>query len=185
MPAHVNRLPDAEPPARSFALVIADQVFPYLRHRCELDAIEALVMPHGLLGLQLPLPREVPAEQDAADPTWAQCAFYPWESLRRLMLQWEGQPSAGSWLLFKRNAGVSEAMTRINRREGDGFLRHADGFLSDTDVILPLDAHDGVLGSRAALPACRRPAALPRRLAAAPLPLSQAMAALDTPDEPG
>ncbi|RBL53302.1 hypothetical protein BRN24_18790, partial [Xanthomonas oryzae pv. oryzae] len=78
-------------------------------------------------------------------------------------------------MLFKRNAGVSEAMTRINRREGDGFLRHADGFLSDTDVILPLDAHDGVLGSRAALPACRRPAALPRRLAAAPLPLSQAM----------
>ncbi|WP_220124254.1 hypothetical protein, partial [Xanthomonas oryzae] len=98
VPAHVNRLPDAEPPARSFALVIADQVFPYLRHRCELDAIEALVMPHGLLGLQLPLPREVPAEQDAADPTWAQCAFYPWESLRRLMLQW-GRPAVGRLLV--------------------------------------------------------------------------------------
>ncbi|MHA6494566.1 methyltransferase domain-containing protein [Pseudomonas borbori] len=60
----VNRF-SGIPQPESFSLVTAAAVFEHLKDRAELDAIERLVAPQGVLGVHLLIPREIPA-----DPSW-------------------------------------------------------------------------------------------------------------------
>lgn len=144
----VNRI--EAPEKRSFSLVTAGAVFEHLKSRSELDAIESLVMPEGVLGIHLLIPPEI-----LPDPEWVyllpvHCAFHTWESMRRLMVQWGYEasvycPEALMWFFFKSKIGLKEKIAEINSECGGGYLLYSDGFVSATGIELPLDSDYGVV----------------------------------------
>lgn len=147
----VNRI--EAPEKRSFSLVTAGAVFEHLKSRSEVDAIESLVMPEGVLGVHLLIPPQI-----LPDPDWVyllpvHCAFHTWESMRRLMVQWEYEASvycheALMWFFFKSKNGLKEKVDEINSESGGSYLWYSDGFVSATGIELPLDSTYGVLDKK-------------------------------------
>jgi hypothetical protein len=127
--------PQGEPTPGAYDFVITTSVFEHIRTRPDLDAIQALVSPDGVMGVHTLVSEKVPA-----DPDWfyllpVHCSFFSNKSMELLFRQWGYQSSlyevdSRLWLFFKRPyAEVQPIVDQANARKGKPTYFAKAGFM--------------------------------------------------------
>ncbi|MEO6610498.1 MAG: methyltransferase domain-containing protein [Aestuariivirga sp.] len=115
--------PKSEPALGAFNFVITTSVFEHFRTRPDLDAIQALVSPEGVMGVHTLVGKQVPA-----DPDWfyllpVHTSFFSIKSMGLLFSQWGYKSSlyevdSRLWPFFKRPySEVQAILDKANARK--------------------------------------------------------------------
>jgi hypothetical protein len=116
--------PKNDPSSGEFDFVITTSVFEHIRTRRDLDAINSLVSPNGVMGVHTLVSEVVPA-----DPNWfyylpVHCAFFSNKAMSILFRDWGYQSSlyevnSRLWLFFKRaHDEIRPIIDEANLRKG-------------------------------------------------------------------
>jgi len=123
------------PEPGQFDFVITTSVFEHLRTRADLNAINALVSPSGVMGVHTLVSATVPA-----DPAWfyllpVHCAFFSNASMAILFGEWGYQSSlyevnSRLWLFFRRpHREIRAILDQADLRTGKPAYFSKDGFM--------------------------------------------------------